>query len=329
MTLEQLKSYILARAKTLADILATSADWAVMERLRYKLGEESFGWTYGRPTTPFDPNDHDCSGYFGSVLKFVAKLGAILGLPGNAMWPGGWKRPTARVFDAISEPVTDGSVRPGDCVIFQRIYLYKTGKRKGQIRYAAPAHHVVFVTRFRDGQWWTSEARHGTERNTLESVLGRRHAKPLRRIPGVELGEVTMLPALWPGDKGDEVRRLQERLCAHLGNWVTVDGEFGDETKYAVRTLQKLKSLKNTGKVGFDTWALLESEPIFRTLSYRAWGRDVWLAKKNLNRHGYDLSLASWTFWHYVEKAFADFQEKHGLPVTHQCDEATWKLILA
>ena len=59
------------------------------------------------------------------------------------------------------------------------------------------------------------------------------------------------LPLLKIGDKGDEVKVLQQALG------VTADGDFGPEAKNAVITFQKQQGLYVDGIVGKQTWAAL------------------------------------------------------------------------
>ena len=58
------------------------------------------------------------------------------------------------------------------------------------------------------------------------------------------------------GDRGPEVRRLQERLNA-TGASVGVDGDFGQSTQDAVKAFQQQKGLKADGAVGSKTSAAL------------------------------------------------------------------------
>jgi hypothetical protein len=54
------------------------------------------------------------------------------------------------------------------------------------------------------------------------------------------------------GDKGDDVKALQERLNA-LGYNLTVDADFGPATERSVRSLQNTKGLRPDGIVGANT----------------------------------------------------------------------------
>ena len=59
------------------------------------------------------------------------------------------------------------------------------------------------------------------------------------------------------GSKGDEVKKLQEKLG------VEAIGTFGPKTEAAVKAWQKANGLKDDGIVGDATWAKLfgKSEP--------------------------------------------------------------------
>lgn len=54
------------------------------------------------------------------------------------------------------------------------------------------------------------------------------------------------------GDKGDDVKYIQERLVKHGAN-IRIDGDFGLKTESAVKDFQKKKKLKVDGIVGPNT----------------------------------------------------------------------------
>lgn len=54
------------------------------------------------------------------------------------------------------------------------------------------------------------------------------------------------------GDKGKEVRLLQEKLIQH-GARLKADGDFGENTEKAVRQFQATHALKSDGIVGEKT----------------------------------------------------------------------------
>jgi hypothetical protein len=62
------------------------------------------------------------------------------------------------------------------------------------------------------------------------------------------------------GSKGDEVRRIQEKLKA-LGYYEgPIDGDFGHDTEAGVRAFQKAKKVTADGMVGSVTWKALFEE---------------------------------------------------------------------
>lgn len=74
-----------------------------------------------------------------------------------------------------------------------------------------------------------------------------------------------MMAVYKPGSKGDEVKRIQERLKA-LGYYKgPVDGDFGKGTEGAVKAFQKDHGLAVDGSVGPKTWKALFQIRIDRT----------------------------------------------------------------
>ena len=66
-------------------------------------------------------------------------------------------------------------------------------------------------------------------------------------------------PTLRMGSRGTAVRALQIRLTA-LGYWLgAVDGQYGDLTRQAVVTLQKVAGLERDGVCGPATWSEVDA----------------------------------------------------------------------
>lgn len=63
------------------------------------------------------------------------------------------------------------------------------------------------------------------------------------------------------GDRGPDVRWLQERLNEMIGAGLAVDGDFGHATQAAVMALQQANGLAMDGIAGPQTIALLQSAP--------------------------------------------------------------------
>lgn len=75
-------------------------------------------------------------------------------------------------------------------------------------------------------------------------------------------GEGVMYPTLKKGDHGKAVKRAQK----HLRRWnlgftrPAIDGDFGDNTRKAVREFQILRHLKPDGVIGARTWKALRQK---------------------------------------------------------------------
>lgn len=65
-------------------------------------------------------------------------------------------------------------------------------------------------------------------------------------------------PLIGLGDRGQEVRYLQEVISKKAGGNITVDGVFGDRTKRRVRDAQSVFGLTRDGIVGPKTWAVID-----------------------------------------------------------------------
>lgn len=70
--------------------------------------------------------------------------------------------------------------------------------------------------------------------------------------------EVTEMPLLRPGDRGDAVRRLQEKLAQFHFYHSVLDGHFGHQTQLSVIQFQEFNGLTSDGIVGSKTWAAFE-----------------------------------------------------------------------
>ncbi len=84
--------------------------------------------------------------------------------------------------------------------------------------------------------------------------------------PVVEDNKVEIkVNVLRPGSAGDQVKTVQRILYAmgykgSNGKAVAVDGDFGENTAFAVKTFQKKRNLEADGIVGAKTWEVLIGE---------------------------------------------------------------------
>lgn len=180
----------------------------------------------------------DCSGLFVWAYK---QLGASIYHGSNTIWH------KYTVADRRGEVSTLTSIRPGTAV-FQR--------RESD----SNRHHIGLYI----GGGKCIEAK-GTYYGVVESTLDQwAEWGELTDVDysGVAYEAYTMpKPTLRKGDKGDEVKYLQELLNAEYPNEViAVDGIFGSGTQAAVRAYQHDHGLNPDGIVGALTWAELEAD---------------------------------------------------------------------
>jgi hypothetical protein len=102
--------------------------------------------------------------------------------------------------------------------------------------------------RFAEGYNGPLQARHD-----YAGRMALAYARWSQRDPTIEAE-----PMLATGDRGDAVRRLQQALSAS-GAKLTVDGEFGSQTRHALRRFQAEQGLVRDGVAGSRTWARLHA----------------------------------------------------------------------
>jgi peptidoglycan hydrolase-like protein with peptidoglycan-binding domain len=115
------------------------------------------------------------------------------------------------------------------------------------------------------------------------------------------------------GDKGENVRKLQEALVKE-GFSIAVDGDFGDNTEKAVRAFQKREGLKVDGIAGKDTLTALGLALLLIELKHGDRGINVRKLQEALVKEGFGLALDG-IFGNETEKAVRAFQKREGLKV--------------
>lgn len=89
-------------------------------------------------------------------------------------------------------------------------------------------------------------------------------------IADIRGGQVKPLPTLRKGDRGADVKRLQEMLNSRGYDCGTADGIFGKRTLAAVTLFQIDNGLSDDGIVGTKTWAVLNGEqPTIKTYTIK------------------------------------------------------------
>lgn len=152
----------------------------------------------------------------------------------------------------------------------------------------------------------------------------------------------------------EKIRELQQALRVifwdrRRAEKIYPDGIYGPETSGAVRIMQQMEGLPETGEVDHDTWeaiinsylAVLESKkienlPIFPNASFQlqrgAGGLIVGLVQGILQKiaETYGNIPFPYLTMQYdllTEQSVAAFQKKVWLPVTGNLDRATWNIL--
>lgn len=153
--------------------------------------------------------------------------------------------------------------------------------------------------------------------------------EPTATTPPTATYTVTPYPVPgWPllrhGDSGPEVFAIQHLLRFH-GYDVTVDGQFGPQTRVRVIAFQNAKNLGADGIVGPQTWqALIQGA----TLDQGDTGQAVRALQRLLNKFGYNLNVDA-AFGPATHSAAAAFQAAYGLTADGIVGPDTWKALVA
>jgi peptidoglycan hydrolase-like protein with peptidoglycan-binding domain len=125
------------------------------------------------------------------------------------------------------------------------------------------------------------------------------------------------------GDRGDDVRTLQQLLTGAGFDAGVIDGVFGPLTENAVESFQSDAGLPITGLVDQVTWDALRSDPPAILMERGDRGQDVRSLQLLLASAGNNPGPIDGIFGGLTESAVVAFQTSHGLPVTGQVDQAT------
>ncbi|MDP8977658.1 MAG: peptidoglycan-binding protein [Actinomycetota bacterium] len=132
-----------------------------------------------------------------------------------------------------------------------------------------------------------------------------------------------------PGDRGPQVRDVQQRLARLVEPALAVDGWFGPLTVQAVRRFQRRRGLEADGVVGAETWRELV-EAGFSLGDRLLWrsrrmmrGDDVRSLQARLNELGFDAGPQDGLFGPLTHGAVEEFQRNAGLEVDAVVGPAT------
>ena len=139
------------------------------------------------------------------------------------------------------------------------------------------------------------------------------------------------MKTLRKGDKGSEVRMLQEKLTAAGYPLNPIDDKFGPNTDTAVTNFQREKKLKVDGVVGVNTWDALEaaiknkkSAIAIKTLRKGSQGPLVRALQERLNKAGYSIQPMTDYFGIKTDTAIRKLQRKHNLIIDGIAGKNTW-----
>lgn len=145
-----------------------------------------------------------------------------------------------------------------------------------------------------------------------------------------------------PGNLGDEVRALQERLIAAGRLDDVADGVYGEKLTTAIQRVQREHGLEVIGAVDEETWRLLggRGEAVSRGGAVKgvrehAKSSAAKPAKKEttnvlrlqslLIQNGYNPGTVDGVFGAATERALKEWQRAHGVAVTGEADSYFWR----
>jgi peptidoglycan hydrolase-like protein with peptidoglycan-binding domain len=125
---------------------------------------------------------------------------------------------------------------------------------------------------------------------------------------------------------GPEVYAIQHLLRSHGYN-LTVDGNFGPQTRQQVIAFQNAKNLGADGIVGPQTWgALIQG----RTIDQGDTGQAVRALQRLLrDKFGYNNVQVDADFGPITNNAVLDFQDEYDLTVDGIVGPETWQALVA
>ena len=162
--------------------------------------------------------------------------------------------------------------------------------------------------------------------NTLESIMGADYHIPADRF--VEGNETS--DTYYPGDKGDAVAQLQQKLQAlEYYDYSSITGYYGPITNEAIQRFQRTNDLYVDGIAGPETLTLLDSGEAKDFCIYPGdKGSDVETLQTRLCELGYYThdSITGY-FGTITEHALKEFQAQHDLSVDAKAGKNTRALL--
>ena len=263
----------------------------------------------------------DCSGL---IMYYLQNQIGLIGYDTNTVGLKG-----------LSEKIQKSQLLPGDFVF----RLYTSGAKKGEVYHVgvvvdeqknvieAKGRDDGVVKRHIDAQqgYWNYFGRLKALKAEIEGSAPAPAPTPEPAPTGWELSR--LLKRVSPIMQGEDVRNAQKCLiakgfsCGHLG----ADGQYGDETKSAVKNFQQANGLSADGIVGEKTCAALGGvwrqswtlSRLLKKVSPIPKGEDVRHVQEALISRGYSCGHlgADGQYGSDTKEAVKNFQQANGLTV--------------
>lgn len=125
------------------------------------------------------------------------------------------------------------------------------------------------------------------------------------------------------GDRGEDVKILQERLRDLLYLDAKATGNYLNQTEKAVKAFQQAYGLDQTGEVDIDLLELIYGDEAYRPLQKDSKGKDVMALQARLSELGFYFGKLTGSYLDATMGAVKSFQFLNGLEVTGIADIAT------
>jgi peptidoglycan hydrolase-like protein with peptidoglycan-binding domain len=185
------------------------------------------------------------------------------------------------------------------------------------------------VIAFQKDKKLTADGKAGIE--TRKAILGSKYSSlPPTRKTNIKNDNGTV--KYEPGDKGDEIKKLQQRLKAlEYYTYSKITGYYGPKTQEAVRRFQRTNGLKADGILGEETVSLLNSDDAkYYTIYPGDKSDDVKSLQQRLKELGYYKSKEiTGYFGTDTQNAVKSFQKINGLNADGKVGKNTRKILFA
>ena len=166
---------------------------------------------------------------------------------------------------------------------------------------------------------------------TRKAILGAKY-KPLPATRKVNDEDKNNTVKYEPGDKGDEIKKFQQRLKdLEYYTYSRITGYYGPMTQVAVRRFQRTNGLKVDGVLGEDTIKLLNSDDAkYYTIYPGEKSDDVKKLQQRLKELGYyKQNDITGYFGSDTQSAVQSFQKQNGLTADGKVGKNTRKLLFS